>query len=254
MQDRTTATERTESQRDPISGAEGTHPVGTGTGAVGGGAAGAAVGAAFGGPFGAFVGGALGAIGGGLIGHETAEQLDPTHEDVYWETRYRSRPYVAEGESYEQYRPAYQYGWNARRLYSGRKTRWSEVEPDLRKGWENQSDSAPMHWGKAQVAVREAWDRVGDKFGQWLGEDDEYWRENFRSRGYVDSGEPYELYRPAYRFGAEERLRNTAVRWEEIEDDLQRRWGRYEDRSELGWQRARGAAKDAWDRVGTRFS
>ncbi|MGZ8901027.1 MAG: glycine zipper family protein, partial [Limisphaerales bacterium] len=41
-----------DANRDPITGAPGAHPVGTGVGATGGGAAGAAIGAAVGGPVG----------------------------------------------------------------------------------------------------------------------------------------------------------------------------------------------------------
>ena len=52
--------------RDPITGAPGSHPVGTGLGAAGGGAAGAAIGTAVGGPVGAVVGAAAGAVVGGL--------------------------------------------------------------------------------------------------------------------------------------------------------------------------------------------
>jgi len=54
--------------RDPITGAPGSHPVGTGVGAAAGGvAAGAAVGAVAG-PVGAVVGAAIGAVVGGLAG------------------------------------------------------------------------------------------------------------------------------------------------------------------------------------------
>lgn len=72
--------------RDPITGEEGSHPVGTGIGAAAGGAAGAAAGAATGaaigtagaGPIGTGVGAAVGAIAGGLAGHGAAEGLNPT--------------------------------------------------------------------------------------------------------------------------------------------------------------------------------
>src|SRR4051794_18951033 len=58
-----------EENRDPITGAPGAHPVGTGVGAVlGGAAAGAAAGTAAAGPVGTLVGTAVGAVAGGLAG------------------------------------------------------------------------------------------------------------------------------------------------------------------------------------------
>lgn len=69
---------------DPISGAPGAHPVGTGVGAVAGGAAaGAAIGAVAG-PIGAAVGIAVGAVVGGLAGKGVAELAEPTAEESYW--------------------------------------------------------------------------------------------------------------------------------------------------------------------------
>jgi len=70
--------------RDPISGAKGAHPVGTGVGAAAGAAARAAAGTAVAGPAGTLVGGAIGAIAGGLAGKGVAEMVDPTVEDKYW--------------------------------------------------------------------------------------------------------------------------------------------------------------------------
>ena len=72
---------------DPISGAPGAHPVGTGVGAMAGGAAaGAAIGA-IAGPVGAVLGVAVGAVVGGLAGKGVAEMADPTAEEAYRRTR-----------------------------------------------------------------------------------------------------------------------------------------------------------------------
>jgi hypothetical protein len=82
-ENRVTETPARDANRDPITGAPGAHPVGTGVGATGGGAAGAAIGAAVGGPVGAAVGLAAGAIAGGLAGKGAAEAVNPTAEDGY---------------------------------------------------------------------------------------------------------------------------------------------------------------------------
>src|SRR5687767_8287158 len=94
---------------DAITGAPGSHPVGTGVGAAAAGAAGAAIGMAAG-PIGSAVGAVVGAVAGGLAGKGVAEAVNPTAEDAYWRENYRSRPYYEHGTEYEQYAPAYTYG------------------------------------------------------------------------------------------------------------------------------------------------
>src|SRR3954454_5907703 len=90
-----------DANRDPITGAPGAHPIGTGAGAAAAGATGAAIGAAVGGPVGAVVGGAIGAVAGGLGGKGVAEKINPTVEDAYWRDTYTSRPYAKADLPYE---------------------------------------------------------------------------------------------------------------------------------------------------------
>ena len=81
--------------RDPITGAPGAHPIGTGVGALAGAAAaGAAVGT-IAGPIGTLAGAAAGSIAGGLAGKGVAEAVDPTREDAYWRENYSAQSYVA---------------------------------------------------------------------------------------------------------------------------------------------------------------
>jgi len=151
---------------DPITKAPGSHPVGTGIGAAGVGAAGAATGAiaagavmgAAGGPLGALVGGAIGAIAGGAAGHFTAESVNPTREDAYWRENYAKRPYVTEGETYDFYRPAYEYGWTSHERHAGKK--FDDVEAELITDWEEQGYSSRLEWDRAKFAARDAWDRL----------------------------------------------------------------------------------------------
>jgi len=89
---------------DAITGAPGSHPVGTGVGAAGGGAAGAAIGAAVTGPaapVGAVVGAVVGSVAGGLAGKGAAEAVNPTAEDAYWRDNYKNQPYVEQGRTYD---------------------------------------------------------------------------------------------------------------------------------------------------------
>lgn len=143
---------------DAITGAPGSHPVGTGIGAAGAGAAGAAIGAV-GGPIGAAVGAVVGAVAGGLAGKGAAEIVNPTAEDAYWRENYRTRPYVDPDAPYDEFRPAYQYGWESRNRYEGRA--FDDVENDLEADWDRQyGTSGGMKWERAKLAARDAWDRV----------------------------------------------------------------------------------------------
>lgn len=149
-----------DANRDPITGAPGAHPVGTGIGAaVGGAAAGAAAGTVVG-PVGTVIGAAIGAVIGGLAGKRVAESVDPTAEDAYWRDNYKDQPYVDSSNDYEYYRPAYDYGVDAYSRYPGRS--FDDVESDLALGWGNARGTSNMDWPKARSATRDAWTRVSD--------------------------------------------------------------------------------------------
>jgi hypothetical protein len=144
---------------DPITGAPGAHPVGTGLGAAAtGAAAGAAAGLA-GGPVAAAVGAAVGAVAGGYAGKGIAEQLDPTAEEAYWRDEYPRREYFSEDVGFEEIQPAYRYGWEARSL--NRDRTWDEVEPDLERNWGRNPAASKLRWPQARPATRDAWNKVG---------------------------------------------------------------------------------------------
>jgi uncharacterized protein YcfJ len=143
---------------DPITGEPGSHPVGTGVGAAITGAAAGVAGGAIGGPIGAAAGAVIGAVAGGYAGKIVEEQLDPTAEDAYWAENYRTRPYVEKGAPYDDYRPAYQYGWESRNQFRDR--RFDDIEPELQQGWTGRHGRSKLGWEKAKQAARDAWDRI----------------------------------------------------------------------------------------------
>jgi len=165
--DRENLKNRPDANRDPLSGAPGAHPIGTGVGAASGGAAGAAIGAAVSGPaapIGAAVGAVVGAVAGGLAGKGVAESVNPTAEDAYWRENYVSRPYYQPGEAYEDWSPAYRYGWESRTRYEDRK--FDDVETDLGRDWDRAKGQSKLSWEKAKNATRDAWDRVERSVGR----------------------------------------------------------------------------------------
>jgi len=79
--------------------------------------------------------------------------------------------------------------------------------------------------------------------------EDDYWRENYKNRPYIDRGVNYEAYRPAYRYGWESFSHHQDRSFEDVETELGRDWSSREDRGHLGWLKAKPAVQDAWDRV-----
>jgi len=144
--------------RDPITGAPGSHPVGTGVGAAGGAATGAAIGAA-GGPAGMLAGAAVGALVGGLAGKGVAEMIDPTVEEAYWRDNFDSRPYAA-GSTFDDYAPAYRYGWETYPQFAG--VPFDEVEPQLRSQWAYRRGDSELDWDRAKFAAKDSWQRLSD--------------------------------------------------------------------------------------------
>ena len=149
---------KADANRDPISGEPGAHPVGTGVGAAAAGAAAGAAGGLIAGPAGAAVGAVIGAVAGGLAGKGVAESIDPTVEDTYWRENYTQRPYYDKNTAYEDYRPAYQLGWESRSKYASRS--FDEAEPELGRDWESAKRHSQLTWEKAKHATRDAWDRI----------------------------------------------------------------------------------------------
>jgi len=143
---------------DPMTNETGAHPVGTGIGAAGGGLAGAAAGA-LGGPVGAAVGLVAGAVVGGLAGKAAAEGIHPSVEHAYWRERYSSESYFQSGYGYDDYGPAYEYGWASRLGYPGG---FDSVEPLLATAWNERRGTSNLSWDQARPASRAAWERIDD--------------------------------------------------------------------------------------------
>ncbi len=153
----------TQDNLDPITGAPGAHPVGTGIGAaLGGAVAGALTGTAAG-PLGTLVGAGLGAIVGGMAGKSVAESIDPTRENAYWRDNHASRPYVEAGVGYDDYGPAYRYGVVAFARYPGR--RFEDIESALSRDWGTERGQSNLDWARARDATHDAWTRVGRTTG-----------------------------------------------------------------------------------------
>ena len=83
-------------------------------------------------------------------------------EDAWWSEHFGSRPYAV-GRGYEEFRPAFRYGFESGR--GDREREWKEVEADLRSGWDRFEGKGPggARWEDIKDAVKDAWHRVTGK-------------------------------------------------------------------------------------------
>ena len=158
-----------DTNRDPMSGEPGAHPVGVGAGAAGGGITGALVGAAVGGPIGAGVGAVVGAVAGGYAGKSAAEVINPTAEHEFWRIEFLKRPYFTPGSPYEEFGPAYQYGWESYSTFGTKGKTFNQIETDLRRDWESRRGKSKLTWEQAKGATLDAWGRVEKSSGKCCG-------------------------------------------------------------------------------------
>jgi len=96
--------------------------------------------------------------GDGPTDRESVAAVEPTIEDEYWSTHFKSRPYVRAGANYEEYRDAFRYGWESRLRTT---STWDEAAPSIEQGWDELEDRSELTWQDAREAVRDAWNRAG---------------------------------------------------------------------------------------------
>jgi hypothetical protein len=81
-----------------------------------------------------------------------------TVEDAYWRGQYMREVYFQNGMTYDDYEPAYRFGHESYRRYSGRK--FEDIERDMGGQWDTVKAKSRLAWDHAKHAVRAAWDRM----------------------------------------------------------------------------------------------
>lgn len=133
------------------------HSIGEGTGAVAGAVTGAAVGSAAG-PVGTVVGAVVGGAVGAKAGGGIAEAVNPTEYSKHFESTYRTAPYYTAGRDWNDYQPAYKYGYDTYSQYRGQ--RFDDVEPQLERDWNATKAQSRLGWAEAKGAVRDGWHHI----------------------------------------------------------------------------------------------
>jgi hypothetical protein len=87
--------------------------------------------------------------------------------------------------------------------------------------------------------------------GKTWDNEENWWRQHFESRPYVQSGLGFDYYRPAYRYGVESANHHLGRSWREAEPDLRAGWARYAEGGTVraAWEDVADAVRDAWRRV-----
>lgn len=79
--------------------------------------------------------------------------------DRYYESRFDEATYREKDVGYNDYRPAYRYGVQARHQAAGRE--WDDkLENELGRGWDKVKGQSRLGWDKAKAATKDAWHSV----------------------------------------------------------------------------------------------
>jgi hypothetical protein len=72
---------------------------------------------------------------GGLAGKAAAQTINPTIEAKFWQESHASQPYARNAFGFDEYAPAYRYGWESFGRHGGQDRTFESVEKDLDQGW-----------------------------------------------------------------------------------------------------------------------
>jgi len=88
---------------------------------------------------------------------DRADRTYSTYEqtDNHFSSRFDNAPYRQEGETFDDYRPAYRYGAQTRSRYGDRE--WDDsMEGEIKEGWEKTKGNSRLTWERAKAAVKDA--------------------------------------------------------------------------------------------------
>ncbi len=201
---------------------------------------------------------------------------DYNRYDANFRNHYNTTPY-AQTSSYEDYQPAYRYGYELARnpKYQGRT--WNDLEPEARQNWSANHEGA---WDKFKDEVKYAWNDitgqgqhdtsaadsmaatgasniqtfdVTDSRTTGMGKRDymdfdNNFREHFAASPYARNYS-YTDYQPAYRYGYDLAYnpRYQGRTWADFEPEAQRSW---ESQGHEGtWSQVKDAVQYAWQQA-----
>ncbi len=190
---------------------------------------------------------------------EEARQAVHLYEEGEWEDfedlrdefyEHYATHYTDRGYPFDRYEIAYRYGYDLATDERYYEQDWDQIKDEARRKWEAQGVGA---WADFREAVQHAWEVVSEDL---VFEDDfDYFDEDFQSHfqtTYGSSGNRYEHYLPAYRYGydlaTDESFRDRD--WDDMEPEIRDNW----ERQEGGvWDDFKSAVHYAWVEVRNAF-
>jgi uncharacterized protein (TIGR02271 family) len=98
----------------------------------------------------------VGSVSGVTSGVTTGRRDFSAYENDF-RTYYTSN-WANSGMTYEQYAPGFRYGYDLANNDTYRNRRWSDIEMDARRDWENRYPNTA--WDKVKNAVQHSWEKV----------------------------------------------------------------------------------------------
>lgn len=95
------------------------------------------------------------------------------------------------------------------------------------------------------IAGALAGEGVADTFSG--NEEDRYWQNEYANRPYARSGDSYERYQPAYRYGSRARGHYEGRSYDEVEPSLRDEWNRHRAETDMRWEEASPAVRDSYE-------
>jgi hypothetical protein len=89
--------------------------------------------------------------------HETERSSSHSYSDYESDFRNHYRSSGSAQRPYDDYAPAYRYGYNLADITPVQESRWEDVEMNARQDWEREN---PSTWDEFKATVRYAWERA----------------------------------------------------------------------------------------------
>jgi hypothetical protein len=95
---------------------------------------------------------------GNIMQDKNDPAADWAREEAYWRKQHSNQPYADKNLSYDDYAPAYRFGFEAAGKFADRD--YDEVEESLASDWERAEPGSAIPWDTVRPAVRAAWERM----------------------------------------------------------------------------------------------
>jgi hypothetical protein len=88
-----------------------------------------------------------------MTSKRTSPSSHSEFDEVFWRDRFPTEPYVKEGDTFDDYEPAFRYGSSLR----GEFTDFDANEERIRERWEKEKGKSRLDWSRARGPVKIAW-------------------------------------------------------------------------------------------------